>query len=421
MLKKEYKLIKPENFPNLRYLSSETSIEDINDMFNGFLRNLRFFLGINPINVKAEILFPDDSSEDQIDIREEPFSIGAKTKINTESSSVTIEITPKGRGILPIILIREAYRCFVPDPLTEYHGINIILYHLSTIELEGLQLHSEYEQIATKWAHLIKDKIDEDYREAGFSSISQYFKINNYLNADKVQYFFYYIRENQDVILRASHKGFFNSLFNSYRKESGEVLRNEDAVEVIRISKDMFYTVKKYSLIAPYDKLINKFIGKSKKYELDTYLNIKEYINKMEELLVYTEFAPTFQTIYSYFDMVVYPIYLRFNPILKKRDIDQVLQYWPFMRDPHIITSSLGVEYTGFLVSPKVYETDIDKCLQKLKDDDYLIEALFFRGTLYEHIMDANFYREFYRFGRLISPNHRDYEVKYLFSHFFQQ
>lgn len=74
---------------------------------------------------------------------------------------------------------------------------------------------------------------------------------------------------------------------------------------------------------------------------------------------------------------------------------------------------NFAVEASGWFVVPRIYLKDLQAFLEKLEQRGYITNMTCVIPDIYENNLNANYFREFYKKGRIVNPDHRKYDKKY--------
>lgn len=129
-------------------------VKDVDQIFTILINEIQNYLGLNAINTNVIINITDDLSEDSKNF----FDLGVRRNLINNQSQ--IEISKKFLKFLQLILLREAYLCFVPYEVRGKEIIQIVIHEIIENDLSKLEVMNE-------WKTLIRSKIiNYDYLSA---------------------------------------------------------------------------------------------------------------------------------------------------------------------------------------------------------------------------------------------------------------
>ena len=99
-------------------------ISDVSQVFSNLLNEIHKYLGLGAINSSVDIIISDNFDGTTNNF----FDLGVR-RSNT-NNLVQIEVSSKNLEFIQLILLREAYLCFVPDELREKEIIQIVIYKI---------------------------------------------------------------------------------------------------------------------------------------------------------------------------------------------------------------------------------------------------------------------------------------------------
>ena len=210
-------------------------VENIKTTFNKVIQEIESYLKLEPIDFRIEISIKEEETVDskaQTDI----FSVGVDRFYHNKV--LTIQIYQKFLQFVPIIMLREAYRCFIPLQATQNKIIDIFINQKVVIDLEKLKSMKE-------WNRLIGNKlIDYEFISREFNRLETFLKQKSSEKVDSPFIFFFkYIRKNVQIIGEKEHD-FYDSFFAEYLSLSAKSLFNDEILETINVLVNIFYKVQ---------------------------------------------------------------------------------------------------------------------------------------------------------------------------------
>ncbi len=221
----------------------EELVENINFFFNNLLQEIESYLNLEPVYTKINVNFKDRDSIDS-QLHNKILFFGVERIY--ENKVLNILIYREYIQFIPIILLREAYKCFIPTLDTPMETIDIFINQKVSIDLKKLESIKEYNSI-------IRNKLI-DYK---FIS-REYDRLDNFLNRDSTgkldspfKFFFKYIRKNIKII-NEKKDDFYDTIFKDYLLISSKTLYDDDIIETIRVLFKIFEKVQYYTALLDY-------------------------------------------------------------------------------------------------------------------------------------------------------------------------
>ena len=121
-------------------------VKDVNQIFSNLLIEIQNYLDLNAISPNVTINITDDLNEHSKNL----FNFGVRRKLT--KTQFQIEISENLINFLQLILLREAYLCFVPYELRGKEIIQIVIHEIIENDLSKLEVMNE-------WKTLIRSKI----------------------------------------------------------------------------------------------------------------------------------------------------------------------------------------------------------------------------------------------------------------------
>jgi hypothetical protein len=377
------------------------NFKDLNQTFSRLLKELETFLNMEVLSSNVQIeLKREEFLEDEV--AQSKYDLGVKRI--TQNNINIIEISETYNKFLPIILLREAYYCFVPEELRNHEPIQIIINVIIEIELKDLQATEE-------WKSLIRENIiDYDYLTSQFDRVEHFLKLKGAGSSENpIKFFFDFIRRNV-FLIRDEKEGFYDEIFKEFVFKTSKSMNNNEIIETIRVLIEIFYKVKSYGALLEYQNFFKEF---KEKGIVETDLSIRKFTSNMQWISKYSYIAPSYHINWNAIDIAVIHCTLKFNPILNKEKINRFIENIPFFENSKSSDSNFAIEVSGVFVVPSDYVPDIKKFLENLYMNGYIIDKTCILYDSQENNLNLNYFREFYRKGRIINPNHKKYQKKY--------
>ncbi|TFF99385.1 MAG: hypothetical protein EU541_05040 [Promethearchaeota archaeon] len=388
----------------LENLSIENIGKNINSIFSDLLKIIEIYLGLPPVYSRVNVRFLREKSNKNLK-RNNILDLGVKR--NFENELLEVEIFDEYEKYLPFILLREAFYCFIPKNLVKNEGIKIIINQIVEINLKKIETIEE-------WKQLVRDFIvDYSFLAAEFDKLEKFLKLKGEKKSEKpIKLFFNYIRKN--VFLISEDSGdLHHDVLKEFIRKTSISLNSDEMVETIRVLIKIFYNVKSYRALLDYQNYFKEFI---KNGEIITDLSLRKFTSNLRWINKFSYIAPSYQVNLNSINAGVLFCKLSFNPILEKWKIDQVIEELPFFYMSKSSESSFIIEVTGWFVFPLAYEEDITNYIKRLQENGYIIKNTYFLRDNFKNVLNLNYFREFYKKGRIINPKHKKYDDSYIIS-----
>ncbi|MFX1316483.1 MAG: hypothetical protein ACFE9T_11505, partial [Promethearchaeota archaeon] len=384
-----------DNIDALLDLSFETDISKINDTFHILLDEIGAYLNLVPLYKNIQISL-SKTIHPKVD-KENVFSVGVKRYI--ESDYLSIQIYQKCSKFIPLILLREALNCFIPDSLLENRNVQIIIYQLVVNELSKFSYIEE-------WKYLIYHQIvDYEIIDAELDKLEKFLKLEG-----SIEFTIGFLRRYASVI-NSSGSLFILTLFKEYASETAEFMNDDEMIETVLITTQLFYRLKSYKSLLEYEHYFKDF---KNRHIIKTDLSLNKYLDKMRWIKNYTYISPSLQFNWNSIDVIIVIALLSFNPILKKESIEKILQNFPFLFVIMGSWNNFSSEFSGMFYIPKIYLSDFLSLIEKLLSKHYILERKCYLLRNFTNFLNLNYFREFHRSQkRLINMNHSNYKKKY--------
>jgi len=147
--------------------------------------------------------------------------------------------------------------------------------------------------------------------------------------------------------------------------------------------------------------------------EIQTDLSLRKFTSNMKWINKYSYIAPSYQVNWKALNVAVIACKLRFNPLIKKSDVDLTIENLPFFVFSKSSESNFSIEVAGWFVVPHIYLEDLKIYLEKLDQHGYIVDMTCFLIDIMENFLNLNYFREFYKKKRFINPNHTNYDERY--------
>ncbi|MFX1389654.1 MAG: hypothetical protein ACFE9Z_06275 [Promethearchaeota archaeon] len=389
--------------PNLEFLLNtpiEENIEKLNYVFQNLLQNIQFFLGLDPIyqNVKFEF------TEAPIDLKKVFIDFGTSKTLKGNILLISVYINYK--NFIKIILLREAYKCFVPVGLQDNEIVNIFINQKVEIDLQGSGYNDDWKEFRRK------TEVNYEFLDAEFDRLEKFLKQEGTENKPSpFQYFISYIRKNVDLIYNIKgdnnygYKGFYDLIYEEYSQKYQEY--PEDILETIRIVTEIFYSVKSYKSILDYQRYFKEF---KENGIIQTNSSQRKFAENMQWIKTFSTIAPSYQINWSSLDIMLILCIIKFNPLIETSKIIRLVMQMPFFLSPAFLKNGFGFEVIGYFSIPKIYFNDLSTMLDKMESMGLIIEKKIYRETKPGYTANLNCFR----FKTpLLNPNKQNYRSNY--------
>lgn len=389
------------NISILENLSEETTEEEINRIFLKLCEEIQESLNLEIIDSNINIIYRKGKyvSESQ---KENFLDFGVIKRDQNES--LIIEIFDEYKKYLPIILLREAFYCFVPYNLKENVGIKIIINQIVEINLDKFEIINE-------WNTLFKKNIvDYNFLVSEFDRLEKFLRLQaSETTESSIKMFFQYIRQNI-LIIDDETEDLHDNILKDFILKTSKSLNNNEVIETLRILIKIFYKVKSYRALLEYQQYFTQF---KENGEIKTDLSLRKFSSNIRWINKFTNIAPSYHIHWRSINAGAIFCKLCFNPFLDKAKIDLIIEKLPFFIYSKSSESYFSVEVSGWFVFPLGYQKDLLNFLSKLESFGYIIKKVCCLIENSENFLNLNYFREFYKKGRIINPNHTQYNEKY--------
>jgi len=374
----------------------ETIIKDVIQIFSNLLNEIQNYLGLEAINPKVTIVITDELKKSSKNF----FSLGVRRKLI--NNQFQIEISEMCLKFLRIILLREAYLCFVPDELREKEIIQIVIHEIIENDLSKLEEMGE-------WKTLVRNNIiNYDFLSSQFDKLNKFFKLEaTEKTQSPTQFFFEFIRRNVSLI-QDMMDSFYDMIFEEFIYKTSKSLFNDEILETIRILAEIFYQIKFFKNYSDYEYYFEEFIEKG---TISTNLSKRKFKENLRWINNYTIISPSFRINWHRINTALIISFLKFNPTLNRSDIYDVLNTIPFLHNPVFARKGFSEEIYCTFVIPAVYLKDLINFIENLYNSNYIINKECYLWEFQENFLNLNYFREYFKdLRKIINPNHKNYD-----------
>ncbi|MHA1476615.1 MAG: hypothetical protein ACTSPU_00300 [Promethearchaeota archaeon] len=389
------------NFDRLINSSIEDIIKNLDSIFKDIIQEIEISLNLKAVNFRYKMTYNDQNTH-SINSKELFYEIGVeRTKTN---NFVNITIFKNYKKYLKEIILREAYKCFIPDSLEEEETIHIFITQRLISDLQKLPSIKH-------WESLIKKKtINYEYRIAEFDRLEKFLKRESTeLYDSPFQFFFKFVRKNLQLI-GEDKDNFYDKLFEEYLIKTSKTLFNDDIVETLRILIILFYETKQYKTFLDYQNFFKDYVRKG---VIKTDQTKKKFTENVAWIAKYLPIAPNYKINWKLLNLNLLLCHIRFNPLIPLKNIHKVINNLPFFLIPKYSRANFGYDILGYFLLPKCYYEDLVKFLRKLENSKYVIQIEIYSYDKIQEIANLNYFRSFSKKKGLINTLNKQYEKKY--------
>ncbi|MFX1373742.1 MAG: hypothetical protein ACFFCE_17985 [Promethearchaeota archaeon] len=379
--------------------SKEKIVSDINQIFSYLLNEIENYIGLEAINSNVTIIIIENLNEDLNNF----YDTGVRRKLT--GNLCQIEIFENYLKFIHLILLREAYLCFIPYELREKQSIQIVLHEIIENDLSKLLVMDEWK------THIRSKIINYDYLSAQYDKLNKFFKLEaTERTQSPTQFFFEFIRRNISLI-QDKMDDFYYTLFEEFIYKTSKSLYNDEIVETIRVLVDIFYRVKIFRRYNEFEDYFQEFKDNG---VISTFLSKRKFSENLRWISNSTIISPSFQLTHHNINVAVVYSIIKFNPILYRKDIYNVLDRIPFLHNPVFSRNGFSEEIQCTFLIPKIYLKDLLNLFENLYNFGYIINKECFIWKEHNNTLNLNYFREYFNdLRKIINPNHKEYNNLY--------
>jgi hypothetical protein len=332
--------------------------------------------------------------------------LGLVTREYDESHrSLQITLSPTVPQFLPILLLREAYFCFVQPHLLEDTFLQFYIYMLIESELPHGKVTEKWKaQVRTITAFIPLFSFQLDF-------IKKFFQFQ-FPNSEKTiaNTLFAYL---QHPSVSLSYSGLFNLIYHIYIKSLKEAYQeNEELLETIRVLNIIFQKVKSYRALLEYKDHFKELKNSGTSA---TELSLRKFLSNVSWLNKYSFCSPVYLLDWTTLGFKFELIHLQFHPTLSWHATYKFLEQLPFNTGDKCTYTGFSREYIGYLIYPKVYKADIDRFLMNLQTNGWLLSAELFPIENAQFFFNLNYYTTHAQGQRFIPSTSRVHRSEWHF------
>ena len=375
-------------------------LEKIDYFFRKLLREIESYLEIEVFYPKISIILKNEESSSGVG--DNLFSIGVERYYNNDILS--IKISSDFFQYIQFIMLREAYKCFIPPLANQMKTIEIFINQKVIIDLKKLAFMKE-------WNAIVTDKlVDYAFISAQSDRLEHFLKQESTGGVDSpFKFFFKYIRKNIQIIIE-QQDGFYDILYEKYRLISSKSLHDDDVIETIRVLSKIFDRVQYYTAMLDYQHYFTAF---KENGFIQTDLSLNKFTENMQWIKNSSSISPNYFVNWPALNLYSINCSLKFNPVLNRSKIYQIIKELPFFLLVKECRTNFGLEIDGFFVVPKIYFNDVKRFLEKLEENGYVLHSRLNIVEKNKAIVNTNYLREYHDKKTIVNPKNILYDKKY--------
>ena len=389
------------NLDRLINSSLDHIITNLDSFLKDLTQEIELYLNLDVVNSNIKMIFNDQITQSN-NSKEHFYDIGVE---RTESNDIVIiSIFKNYKKYVKEILLREAYRCFIPDNLKQEETVHIFITQKLIIDLQKLPSIKE-------WESYIKQKtINYEFKSAEFDRLEKFLKRERTeLYDSPFQFFLKFIRNNLQLI-GENRDDFYDILFQKYLLKTSKSLFNDDIIETLRILIFLFYETKQYKTFLDYQNYFKEYVEKG---VIKTNLSFNRFTENAQWIGKFSELAPNYKINWKALNLNMFLCHIRFNPIILLPKIFKIINKLPFFLIPKYSRLNFGYEVLGYFVVPKCYYEDLLNLISKLENSEYVIKIEIYTYDKLQNNMNLNYFRNFSKKKGLIKNKNKQYDKKY--------
>ena len=382
----------------------------LEDLLNISLENeidltTRFSRIIDLLSKRLEI--PQIHSKIHLELSEKEFANTGIFSFDVDrtfhNNTLNLIISTKHPDLLPFILLREAYYCFLPPLAKNQKRIQIYVNHIIEISLNS---HPALD----KWkAFIRKHIVDQEYKEK-YERIGKFFSTFSDTPENPIRFFFEYIRQN--FLTLEEKEDLYTDLFQEFMFKQSRNLYDDEIVETIRVLAIIFFKVKLFNSLSEYSDYFNEF---KRKEIIKTELSLRAFQDNLRWIKKYSYIAPNYRVIKEGLTMETYVLSIQFHPYFSRshKNIRIIIENFPFLRYPRMEYSGFSFSLVAYVFIPQIYRRDFLNSLKFMRTEGYVIRIDCIKMKSAENNLNLNYFREFHNRKLLINRVNRNYKKKY--------
>ncbi|MFW9969909.1 MAG: hypothetical protein ACFFDF_06885 [Candidatus Odinarchaeota archaeon] len=372
--------------------------DDAINKFKDLIDIIQNYLGLDPITYADEVSI---TCIKEIHEKDNHFNnMGVNRYV--DNNFIHIEILESFRKFIPIILLREAYMCFIPSQLRDNQTILISLHEILITDLSKLTMMKE-------WKELVRERlVDYGYLQAQNDQMHRFFEEEALEGIQSpIQFFFEFIRD-YIPIFQAQIEHFYDLIWEEYLYKITPPFYDDEILETFRILTTIFYSKKVFTNFGEYEELFRQFKDNG---TILTSLSQRKFSKNFRWISNHMKIGPAYDLTYFPINLVIVRSILYFNPILNRKDIKKFLGKLPFIHRPDFSKNGFADSLHCFFLIPAPYLKDLLGLLERLHNSGYVLQHECGIWTDYSNLANLNYFRKnFTDRRRILNLNHRDYD-----------
>ena len=383
----------------LDIFANGNELNEIQKTFDLVISTLTDYLDLQPIYSHITVSITDGL--DDMDANLPILDLGVKRA--SENGKLSIEVHKNHKKFFPFILLREACYCFIHSEPSKY--VKICINQIIENILNKISVYKD-------WKSLLRDSlVDKDFIASEFDRLQKFFTIGVEEPFESTSQFFFREMRNDVLLCRNNTiNRFYDIIFEKYSDKTFKFLFNSEIIETLTAVIKIFYETKSYLSSASYKTLFKKF--KESKL-IDTDLSVRKFIENLDLINKFSPIAPSYDRVYSKLHFYNVQGHIKFNPLLSKEQIDQVIEKWPFFYLSILIINGFALELFVSFHVPKVYLKDFSNYFNNMEESGYIIENRLYSVLRKINSINFNYCTDIANINKIPDPNTSKYQKKY--------
>ncbi|TFG03469.1 MAG: hypothetical protein EU542_01980 [Promethearchaeota archaeon] len=296
---------------------------------------------------------------------------------------------------------------FIYDDLKENKVIDFAINQLIDYDLQEFNSINDWRVFIIEKSESYKSFLEEPKNRHFMKYL--HIKVKKPSESPKL-FFFKFIRRNPNIILRNDLRYFIAYLIMEFKVSTSEHLLTDETTETLRILVEIFYRVKNCDTLKGYYKYFKKF--KEQKL-IQTGLSFRSFRKNLRWLDRFVFIAPTYYVDWKTLNQAVFICHLKFNPLLKKDQIDKIVKQIPFLVMPKLSITNFAIDLSTYFVLPRNYIKDLTHLLESMERDGYIVQKKLFQAKSYFLRINLNYFKESNQMEEILSPTNKNYQENY--------
>ena len=383
-------------------------LDNLDIFFENLLQEIKLYLNFDLIFKDINLNYTKTSDKLELDL------INFGVKKSQKNNVLTISILTSQSEFVRIVLLKEAYKCFIPAILQENPLVNIIINQKVEIDLQNSAYIREWKEIKREVI------MNYEYMKDEFDRLEGFLKQESTKDRPSpFQFFFsYYVRNNIHLLEDYKDgfygdKSFYDLFFEDYERRYNKY--SEDLLETIRIITKIFYEVKSYRSLVDYQDYFKLF---QEKGVFQTNMSLRRFTENMQWIRDFSTIAPSYKINWPVLCIMSTCCFMTFHPTIGNAKIRKIINQLPFFLLPYISKNDFGLNISGYFLLPEIYLKDLIRFLERLEKEGYLIDKKLYLISAPSITTNFNSLRS--HNVPLFNPNRQDYKREFEFEHQFE-